>query len=380
MNDRMCLPRSEQKLDVEALSRIFNDTTNSYKLLFFRAVLSMIGAGKSNNQRNLLLSDITAKMLVSTWIINVYYHLSFGSSDRLSSIMSELALDTVGCNLASSNHESRLEINIRESLRAIDSEEIQRYVPYRVLRPFFSDETRGIPDWRVNQKIQECAEASFATQKPAPYMIIFNHGESSIKINDYWWSYFERHLKILIEWTDWHLASYLQRRNPNVPSIASKLYLPKRRRPLLWQRRLWTSVFSQRQVRCIYSNEVIKQYGFHLDHYLPWSFVCHDEAWNLIPVAPAVNSAKSNALPSSRYLPAFIDLQAHALSAARKTLSISDWDTVCSSYAAGLRIDCSEFARRDVFGRSLEETIIPLTSIAKRMGFASDWEFGVNER
>ncbi len=374
MNHLLHLPRSEQQLNVEALARIFNETTNSYKILFFRAVLSTISRGQLNAQRNILLSDITAKMLVSAWIIAGYYRLSFGSSDKLSSILAELALDAAGTNLTAPDFERRLENHIRQSLGSIDSGEIQRYVPFRLLRPFFAKETRGQPDWSVNKKIQEYADASFSTERPAPYIIV-DRGEPSIELHAHWHSYFERNLKILTEWTDWHLASYLQRRNPNTPAVTSKLYLPTRRRPLFWQRRLWAPVFSTAQVRCIYSNETLSRDRFHLDHYLPWSFVCHDEAWNLIPVAPAVNSAKSNALPSLRYLSAFIDLQTLALAVAKDHLSRPDWDMVCSSYVAGLRVDSSDLGRREPLRRALEETILPLVSIAKRMGFVSDWEF-----
>jgi hypothetical protein len=112
---------------------------------------------------------------------------------------------------------------------------------------------------------------------------------------------------------------------------------------------------------------------------LPWSFVCHDEAWNLIPVAPTVNLVKSNAIPSPKYLSAFIDLQARALSVAKDYLSIKDWETVSSSYAAGLRIDSSDFSDLAPLRRSFQETIPSLASIAKRMGFVSDWEFQSNE-
>ena len=293
-------------------------------------------------------------------------------------MLDALDLDTAGSNLSSHEFESRLENKIRKHLGSIDADEIQRYVPYRLLRPFLADETRGLPDWRVNKKIQESAEASFSTQKPVPYIIV-DRGESSIEIHQDWHAYFELNLKILTDWADWHLTSYLQRRNPNTPAIASKLYLPKRRQPLLWQRRLWTPVFAQTQVRCIYSNEVISQDQFHLDHYLPWSFVCHNEAWNLAPVAPTVNSAKSNSLPSIKYLSAFIDLQARALSLAKEHLSRSDWEAVCSSYESGLRIDFSDFTRPEQLRRSFEETIVSLASIAKRMGFTPDWDFEVNK-
>ena len=132
MNSPAHLPSSKQQLDVESLSRIFNDTTNSYKILFFRAVLLTIQKRQLNEHRRIPLLEITAKMLVSAWITARYYRLSFGVSDQLSSILEALALDHSGRNLSAPEFESRLEYKISDSLGSIDSGEIQRYVPYRL--------------------------------------------------------------------------------------------------------------------------------------------------------------------------------------------------------------------------------------------------------
>ncbi|MBK5968358.1 MULTISPECIES: HNH endonuclease domain-containing protein [Thiorhodovibrio] len=55
-------------------------------------------------------------------------------------------------------------------------------------------------------------------------------------------------------------------------------------------------------------------------HHLPWSFVVHDQLWNLIPVPPSVNSAKSNRLPAADYLEPFTRLQHQALQIASAAL------------------------------------------------------------
>lgn len=34
-----------------------------------------------------------------------------------------------------------------------------------------------------------------------------------------------------------------------------------------------------------------------MDHFIPWSYVAHDEMWNLIPSNASVNRSKSNNLP-----------------------------------------------------------------------------------
>jgi len=34
-----------------------------------------------------------------------------------------------------------------------------------------------------------------------------------------------------------------------------------------------------------------------IDHFVPWSYVAHDEMWNLNPTTKSINSFKSNKLP-----------------------------------------------------------------------------------
>jgi hypothetical protein len=361
-------------LDIENLGQIFNDTTNSYKINFFRSILVAIRDGQVAIDRKIYLSDISARMVSASWPIIEYYRLSLGSRDLLETLIKKISLNPQGINLASTAFEVYLERRVKQAISSLDLRELERYVPYRLLRPFFKSEIKGLPDWHVNEVIKGCAEASFNGERPSPYMI--SGGENGfIVVHELWYVYFLRNVKILLDWADWHLCRYLQRRNPNSPAIGSKLYLPKRRKSLKWQQNLWLPLFSKESVRCIYSNEVLSGDLIHLDHYLPWSFVCHDEPWNLIPVAPSANSSKSNSIPSSKYMASFVELQIRALAAAHSVLSGNEWQKVYFSYVAGLRVEALNFYWDDKIYQSYNETILPLAAIARRMGFNSDWEF-----
>jgi hypothetical protein len=361
-------------LDIENLAQIFNDTTNSYKIKFFRSILHAIRDGQVSIDRKIYLSDISVRMVAASWPIVEYYRLSLGSRDLLQALIKKISLSPDGFNLASAAFEPNLERQVRRAIGFLDLRELERYVPYRLIRPFFKSETKGLPDWQVNEVIKGCAATSFNGGRPSPYMI--SGAENGfIVVHELWYAYFSRNLKILLDWADWHLCCYLQRRNPNSPAIGSKLYLPKRRKSLKWQQDLWRPLFLKEPVRCIYSNEVLSVDLIHLDHYLPWSFVCHDEPWNLIPVSPSANSSKSNSIPSSRYMASFVELQIRALSAAHSVLSGNEWQKVHSSYVAGLRVDALDFYRDSRIHLSFNETILPLAAIAKRMGFNPDWEF-----
>ena len=44
-----------------------------------------------------------------------------------------------------------------------------------------------------------------------------------------------------------------------------------------------------------------------MEHFIPWSFVSHNQLWNLIPAENIINSSKSNKLPLlKKYLKPFV--------------------------------------------------------------------------
>jgi len=71
-------------VNAPTLARIFNDVTNSYKFLFFLALLDMPNAINLLTHAFLFsLNDIVLDMLVQPWYPHVYFKLSFGKSDRI---------------------------------------------------------------------------------------------------------------------------------------------------------------------------------------------------------------------------------------------------------------------------------------------------------
>ena len=89
---------------------------------------------------------------------------------------------------------------------------------------------------------------------------------------------------------------YIQKRNPNVPGIADKLYPPKERK-LEKIKNYWKLILSLEPIREIYGDEILTEQNISIDHFVPWSYVAHDEMWNLNPTTKSINSSKSNNLP-----------------------------------------------------------------------------------
>jgi hypothetical protein len=353
---------------------LFDDTTNSYKLLFFRSMLQMIGQDQVQSDRSIDLSEIVVKMLVNAWQISEYYKLSLGSRDSIVSIISRLKVDFLGVSLTTAAFSRHLENEISNAYEKHDLGSLLRYVPYRLLRPFFAMQIKRLPDHKVNKAIQDCAIKASDSRCPSPYTI-HDSNIPFIRIDERWLEYFKSHLKILSDWTDWHLASYLQDRNPNSPSVIKKLSLPTVRKSLLPFHKIWLPLIKNEGLKCIYSNQSIQENQLNLDHFLPWSFVCHDEPWNLIPVSKMANSSKGNCIPSENYLPSFVSHQFRALSQSMRHLKEPEWRKVSMAYSMALRIPEQDLLDVQLLYRAYEETLLPMVAIASRMGFESDWKF-----
>ena len=117
--------------------------------------------------------------------------------------------------------------------------------------------------------------------------------------------------QILRDFSFWNLNVFLQRRNPNVPDLPSKLVKPIQRESLQQQRGLWNLFIRENGgFNCIYTDAIIEGSSYDLDHFIPWSFVSHNQMWNLLPADSSINSTKSDKLPDlDRFLYPFTQKQ-----------------------------------------------------------------------
>ena len=56
-------------------------------------------------------------------------------------------------------------------------------------------------------------------------------------------------------------------------------------------------ILSLEPVHEIYGDNILTENDLSIDHFVPWSYVAHDEMWNLNPTTKSINSSKSNNLP-----------------------------------------------------------------------------------
>jgi hypothetical protein len=365
------LPSSDE-LPIGKLAAVFNDTTNSYKFYWFLAILEEL---KMKDSNQMTYDSLCSRMISNVLFPLEFYKLSFGKLDGFKTIaihLNQLIGIDYGPNAQPVFEQINENVGIRDKRTLLKQIKVlTRWVPFRFVRPFFANEIKGLPDYKVNNSIKLMANTSHQQQ---PWKCPYYFDLEGIVINKDWFEYFKKHLAILQSFTYWHLVQFVQKNNPNVIGISCKLFKPTQRN-LALNIKSWKYFLERHpETICIYSGNILP-INFTLDHFVPWSYVVHDLSWNLIPVSKSVNSRKSNNLPNlNYYLDPFMEIQ---FQYCRFLIGRRGFDKLIEQYCLLFNIDFRELTsiQIEVFMKKLSGTIVPMVQIAGNSGFNLDWIF-----
>ncbi len=347
----MILPQNN-KLPISALAGIFNNTSATYKFYWFVAIMEIV---VKERKTKISFWEIIAGMIAESWYPIHYFKLSFGKSDSL--YMQSLALQQE-LNIPIDADKKKIKQLLIDNINDNHIKSLLRVfslnVPYRFLSPWIKYTSDKNVISRSQQFENECLYAI--------------NGEY-IEVNSKWIDYLSEHYLILKDFAFWNLTEFLQKRNPNVPNLPSKLIKPIQRDSLIKQHKYWNNYIETiGNLKCIYTGKTLLPKNYDLDHFVPWSFVSHNLLWNLIPADSSINSSKSNNLPPlDIYLKPFSHIQQDAL----KTLYeknpndniLEDYLIVYDSVSDLVRLSENDFY--SVF----RKTFSPMIQTAENMGF-----------
>lgn len=299
------------EVDYSTFSRVLRDdkVVASYKMYWLLSLLDEISIGNTEIEFRKLIS----KMVVYAWYPISKFKLSFGFCDNLAKVVNYIS-DTY--KLESNYDERKLFEFIYESEdKTLNKmlKDLTLNVPYRFLSPFFEDKLKG------HTKVQKMIEEFSGEDIKCIYEIYKNEkNENCIRVKENWSNYLKYNYKIIQGWAYYKLVCFLQKRNPTVPGIAMKLEAPKSRN-LREQTKIWTKIIEQKHISDLYTGLDFTSENYRLngvlsiDHFIPWSFVLHDQMWNLVPTFKNVNSKKSdNLLDYDSYIDRFCEIQYEA--------------------------------------------------------------------
>ena len=365
----MNLPYSE-KLDIQHFSRLFDNMSECYKLFWFQAIVDEVVVGKETAT----FETIIDSMIADAWYMVSEYRLNLGPNDTLEGLV-HYAFSISGLK---SNEKKE---NILNYLKNSNDPELIRQkriltlnVPYRLQAPFMPLFKGN--DWNAGTK--ELALRINQHDRLMYYFEAIQGLQSTLRFSPEWCAYICENQEIVRGWIRYNLINYLQRRNPSVPGVASKIDPPEARN-LEKVKKLWKAIVVTRPVHDIYGDILLAPNDLSIDHFVPWSYVAHDELWNLSPTTKSINSSKSNSLPEwDLYFEKLGIIEFNAYETICRYDEIRDIFEKCASdhindpgikqklYCPGLD--------RETFSNRLKEIVEPVYRAAEKMGFGQ-WRF-----
>lgn len=365
----MHLPESDS-LEVHYLSRIFDNTSECYKFFWFQAIVVKVLEGKNC----ITYEELIDEMVADAWYMVAEYHLNLGPRDTLENLVHYLQ------QISRLKSSEKKEIIIAYLKDCKDKEVLKRKriltknVPYRIQAPFMS-KVKG-KEWDVSER---ALIAKINQERRLMYYFEGLNGlHTTIRLSSEWFMYIHKNQEIIKGWLQYHMIMYLQRRNPSVPGIVDKLYPPQERK-LEKVKKYWKLLLELRPVYEIYGHIQLSDKDISIDHFVPWSYVAHDEFWNLHPTTRSINSSKSNNLPDwNTYFPQLAKLEYVSYEMMWK------YDAVHAEFEKCAREHLNDdAARRKIyregqdyarFSNALEEIMQPVYQSAKNCGF-KDWVY-----
>lgn len=362
----MQLPHSDI-LDIAHFSRLFDHKSECYKLFWFQAIARKIKEG----QKIITFEALINEMIADAWYMVLEYRLNLGPNDALEQVVHRLG------EISNMKSCEKKEIVLEYVKLCKDKEVIalkrrlSQKVPYHLQAPFI--ESMKGKEWRRLGK--DLAERINQEQRLMYYFLQFSGLNTQIRIQEEWADYIERNYEIIQGWVELNLIQYLQRRNPSVPGIVDKLYPPKKRN-LDKVKKYWKMLVSIKPVREIYGEKPLNKKNISIDHFVPWSYVAHDELWNLTPTTRSINSSKNNSLPDwNKHFPLLCKMEYLSYELMWEYPEVhKDFDKCAKEHLNNPEIRHklyqSGLSEREFPGR-LEEVMFPVYQSAKNMGFSS---------
>jgi hypothetical protein len=305
-------------LETEKFERLFNDKSQSYKFYWLEAILDLLPTGREE----FTFEELIEVMICNAWTTVTYYKLRLGptvngNAENFLEHATKALYECMGKPQKSVNkNDVMASIKKNEAIIHNDKMRLAKYVPYKLLSPFFTDEAlREGADYIKNDKHKVLIDYMKAIpDEKILYRIIDGRGlNKRIILSHIWVQFIRDNYSVIKDWIQYNKAMFLEDRNPGVPGIVYKIDVEKDSdRKTEKVRDLWKTAaeVTGKPIIEIYTDDQIGIKQLSMDHFVPRSYIANDEMWNLIPMRKNKNSEKNNKLPDwKRFFTPFCQYQ-----------------------------------------------------------------------
>lgn len=283
------------ELDYRAFGSMLDHPTQCYKFYWLEAIMNLM-----LKKYRFSFDEIFDEMIVLAWYTVTQYHLFLGpmiEGERRDAINRaiDVLIENTSLNENSKPDEIRSVLKEQNYLVLEYKRKLAKNVPYKLLSSFSSELTQDKGDAYRIEYIQILNQ-----EIHLPYIIENGVGIGKcVVLQEAWIPFLMDNYLIIKNWIQYNKIQFLQMINPGVPGIINKLDDERNNvRHLERIRDLWNAHIevSNKEIVDIYTGNKLES-TFDVDHFIPWSYVAHDEMWNLIPSNASANRSKSNHLP-----------------------------------------------------------------------------------
>ncbi len=292
--------------ETRKFAEMLNSPTQSYKYYWLEAIIKL----RLQNEP-LTFEAIVDEMIFNAWYSVSLYHIHLGPfingvpSSYLEQAVNFI-LEDKQIHYNDATEIIKLSIASQNKQLLKIKNQLVKNVPYRILSSFINLGGNDA-DWNSQKRIIERINST-----PNIFYTIKNDNNlnKEVIITPKWDDFIRSNASIILGWIQYNKIKFIQSRNPGVPCISDKLEAPSSKRDLEDVRKLWSYVAHEVPIVDIYSNQYLNISNTDIDHFIPWTYVCNDELWNLSPVASSLNRSKSNNLADwDLYFESFADNQ-----------------------------------------------------------------------
>ena len=361
-------------LNISALLITLQHTNASYKHLFFYALIRII---KRNQEiKEITFKEIIKEMLLLAWLPSFQFNLKFRKSDQIQELLKQYTIE-IDVGLKEKKPTNKILEEINKTLDKIVNDndkfiylekELLRYVIARLVRPFYK-RLENMPESGEQGMYKTSAKILIEDyNKENPFYSI-NNQKRKILLNEKWKNYFIQHFIFLELWILDGFWNYMKLYNQGTPSLYEKLKFPDvKRNSLEPVRKFWKKIIKNypNKVKCIFSNETLNLDNFEIDHFIPWSYLGHDEIWNLIPVFNKVNLKKKNQLPTKSHIMSFIKFKMNSFKFSEEILLKKDSQSYLLIHLNFVKLEINSI--NENFSEKYKKEMLNLRTNAKNYG------------
>ena len=253
---------------------------NTYKFALAKALLEYCGDNTSTINSNISYKYLADKFLKYYWYQECKFRMKQNFKVKSTPMVIQAIRDVFGENSPGSFKQIKLE----------DKKVAQKKILKTVFGHAKSKTSLVVPRFQ-NIRIGNSVEQ---------YKIFYDYDddEQVIHLKPEAFTFFKKNygllsMAVLSEW-----AKYLERVNQSLPRLVAKIEHDNIKRGILSD---YKKLYLEHTNHCFYCASKLESRYIHVDHFIPWSYIFDDNAWNLVLACQECNCRKSNALPQDEF-------------------------------------------------------------------------------